>query len=181
MKSQLTSRTVPLNIYHGVPEGWRREEVIRIHRELGGTCVIDGPLATEPGAPAWLPDRHNWLQYRATLHRVADGVRKNDPACVEIGIRFIELDHIGSYSGYIRARLARALRPALLSTEQKVRLDEHFLHIVITQNFREEFSEYQKLWPGILSQGSRKILLESLVTHAQNPRSGWLRSLLFPK
>lgn len=97
-----SSHTIPLEVYHGVPKGWSKDEIINEHRSLGGKVSISGKDATEPGAPAWLPDRYNWLQYRETLYRVHEGVKANDSACIELAIRYIELNYIGSYSGYIR-------------------------------------------------------------------------------
>ena len=84
------SKSIPLQQYHGVPAGWSRDEMIAEHRKLDGSWPIDGPDATEPGAPDFLPDRYNWLQYRKTLYRVGDGVRADDAACIEIAIRYIK-------------------------------------------------------------------------------------------
>src|SRR5262245_17147489 len=65
-------RAVPLEVYHGVPRGWRANEIVAEHARLGGTFDLTGPEATEPGAPAWLPERYSWLQYRQMLHRVGE-------------------------------------------------------------------------------------------------------------
>ncbi len=139
------SSTIPLEIYHGVPNGWTKDEIIKEHRRLGGTFTIDGEEATEPGAPAFLPDRYNWLQYRKTLYRVNAGIRENDSACIELAIRYIELNYIGSYSGFIREKLARALKGASLSSSQKERLKTHFYKLIEINECFQEFSEYKKL------------------------------------
>ena len=86
MKSK--SSTTPLEDYHGVPEGWSREEIIASHKSLGGNFSITPPEATEPGAPTWLPNRYNWLQYRATLYKIAEGIKASDQACIELAIRY---------------------------------------------------------------------------------------------
>src|SRR5688572_16038872 len=130
--------SVPLETYHGVPRGWTKREILEAHRTLRGSYPLDGADATEPGAPNWLPDRWNWLQYRSTLYRVADGVRSGDDACVELAIRYITLRHIGSYSGFIRARLARVLKNAALSARRKEVLDQHFMGLVERNEFTEE-------------------------------------------
>lgn len=139
------SRSIPLEEYHGVPKGWSKDEILEHHRKLGGEFCIDGEDAKEPGAPAFLPDRYNWLQYRITLYRVSDGVREDDTACVELAIRYIELNYIGSYSGFIREKLARALKSATLSSSQANRLKKHFQMLVDIKECFEEFSEYKKL------------------------------------
>jgi hypothetical protein len=56
------SQSIPLQQYHGVPAGWSKDELIAEHRQLGGSWPIDGPDATEPGAPDFLPEEGNCLQ-----------------------------------------------------------------------------------------------------------------------
>jgi hypothetical protein len=153
---------IPLEVYHGVPEGWHATEIVLAHKSLGGTFELDGPEATEPGAPSWLPDRHAWLQYRQALYRVADGSRTGDPACVELAVRYIELRYIGSYSGFIRARLARALKRASLSEEQRARLNSHFRSLVLRRDWCGEFSEYFRLWRWIIRDEELIQLLDEL-------------------
>jgi hypothetical protein len=139
------SNTIPLEIYHGVPSEWSKKEMIEEHRRLGGCLSIEGADATEAGAPYFLPDRHNWLQYRQTLYRICDGIRKNDLACVELGIRYIELNYIGSYSGFIREKIARALKSIKLSSVYAERLRKHFKKLIEKNECFEEFAEYKKL------------------------------------
>jgi hypothetical protein len=143
--SRKFSQSIPLEQYHGVPDGWSKDEIIKEHRNLGGNFVIDGDDATEPGAPAFLPDRYNWLQYRQTLHRICDGVRENDDACIELAIRYIELNYIGSYSGFIREKLARALKNVSLTASRTQRLVKHFDTLVKENKCLPEFAEYKKL------------------------------------
>jgi hypothetical protein len=66
-------RAVPLDVYHGVPRGWGAKQIVAEHARLGGAFDLTGPEATEPGAPAWLPERYSWLQYRQMLRRVGEG------------------------------------------------------------------------------------------------------------
>ena len=139
------SNSIPLEIYHGVPKGWTKREILDRHRELEGKFSIDSEDAIEPGAPSFLPDRYNWLQYRQTLYRVCEGVRESDPACVELAIQYIELNYIGSYSGFIREKLARALKSIVLSNVHVSRLKTHFQRLIDRKECFEEFSEYKKL------------------------------------
>ena len=144
-------RPIPLEVYHGVPKGWRASDIVAEHRQLNGTHDLHGPEATEPGAPSWMPDRYAWLQYRETLYRVADGVLMNDAACIELAIRYIELRYIGSYSGFVRALLARRLKHASFTEAQRKRLHQHFAELVENDERTEEFREYVKLWRRIIS------------------------------
>lgn len=136
---------IPLAQYHGVPKGWYRHQIVALHTTMHGTYPV-GDFELGPwGAPSWMPERYEWLLYKTSVSRLAKGVRAGDAACVEIAIRYIELRYIGSNSGYLRARLACALKSAALSSSQKARLQQHFLHLT----FRREYSEfpvYRKLW-----------------------------------
>ncbi|MBC7857883.1 MAG: hypothetical protein H7Z39_03720, partial [Burkholderiaceae bacterium] len=149
---------VTLETYHGVPNGWSKAELLAAHRTQRGSFSIETQEATEPGAPAWLPDRRNWLQYRATLYLIAEGARANDAACIELAVRYIELRYIGSYSGFIRARLARGLKNSDLTDRQKERLNRVFLSMVEHRDYTEEFNEYVKLWQRIVSAKALKTL-----------------------
>ena len=164
---------VPLETYHGVPRGWTKCEILEAQKTLHASYDLDGADATEPGAPNWLPDRWNWLQYRATLYRVSDGVRAGDHGCIEIAVRYIVLRHIGSYSGFIRARLARALKNASMTMQQNERLNSHFLTLVESGEFTEEFSEYVKLWCRIASQRALTQLVSLTAAHKGESRWQW--------
>jgi hypothetical protein len=134
---------VPLAIYHGVPHGWGSHEVVEQHGQLRPAHDLIVPDATEPGSPPWLPQRKEWLQYRAALYDVALGVAAGDPACTELAVRFIELRYIGSYLGFIREKLARRLANAQLTANQRSRLHRHFEMLVFAQERTQEFRATQ--------------------------------------
>lgn len=142
---RISSRNIPLEIYHGVPKGWSRSELVATHKSLGGTFPIAAVEATEPGAPSWMPERYNWLQYRETLRGIAKGIKAGESACVELAIRYIELNYIGSYSGFLRARFARLLKSRSLSETQASRLNKHFEFLIQNKQCLREFKEYNKL------------------------------------
>ena len=156
-----------LETYHGVPKDWTKEEIIVANQLLGGTFDLNSSTQTEPGAPSWLPDRNNWLQYRKTLYMLADGVEVGDNACIEQCIRYLELRYIGSYSGFIRARFARKLKSAKIAEAQKERLNKLFLNIVINRDYTEEFNAYVKLWCKIISP----TVIQALQTFASTNQS----------
>ena len=72
---------------HSVPDGWRAKDIHREHALLGGTFSLAQP--EEPTTAFGLSDYHEWLQHITMLHSIADGVRHNDPACIEIAVRFM--------------------------------------------------------------------------------------------
>ena len=153
---------IPLEVYHGVPEGWYAKDILAEHIKLGGTFDIGGPEATEPCAPSWMPERKAWLQYRATLYRIGDGLTANDSACVELAVRYIELRHIGSYSGYIRSHLSRRLKHVQLSADHERRLHEHFSALVLNGERTEEYRNYIKLWRKFITKEQAEELLKKL-------------------
>lgn len=130
--------------YHRVPAPWGRDDLLRLHAALGGTF----PLATTPRRTDVPRPERLW-------YNLADGVRAGDAACVELAVRFIEEQFVVSYSGYARARLARALRHAALSPSQKRRLSRHF-HELLTRGERfDEFREYIRVWRVIADEDDR--------------------------
>ena len=171
---------IPLEIYHGVPKGWYAHDIVAVHKQMRGTYNISGADAAEPGAPGWLPERKAWLDYRETMYRVADGVRAGDAACLEIAIRYIELNYIGSYSGFIRAKLARRLVNAAFDERQKRRLNDHFFQLVTTSNYSEEFAGYKRIWRKIITNDVRQKLKthrETKVIKSQSKLDELIKSL----
>jgi hypothetical protein len=155
-------KSIPLEVYHGVPEGWYASDILAEHARLAGKYDISGPEATEPGAPSWMPARKAWLQYRETLYRVADGVGANDSACIELAIRYIELRHIGSYSGFVRSLLSRRLKHATLTLKQKERLHQHFRELLLSGEHTVEFNDYFKLWRLFITEEEKKDLFSEI-------------------
>lgn len=153
---------IPLEVYHGVPKGWYAPELLSEHKRLGGTFNLSGPEATEPGAPCWMPERYAWLQYRATLYRVGDGVVAKDPACIELAIRYIELRYMGSYSGYLRSLFSRRLKHVTLTATQQSRLHEHFRGLVLCGERSDEFRDYMNLWRLIITEEQRRELFKAV-------------------
>jgi hypothetical protein len=169
---------IPLEVYHGVPRGWSADEIFAAHALMHGTYSISDFEIGRWAAPSWMPQRYEWLRYKETLNRVAEGIRAGDDACSEIAIRYIELQYIGSYSGFIRTKLARALRHAKLDDRQKSRLNEHLLKLVLARDYAEEFREYWKLWRLIVTER----ILEEVVSHfrglSEVEKPAWLPKLI---
>ena len=137
--------------YREVPEGWHVEELIETYARLGGrlSIRIDGFRESIPQAcsQAW----KDWLCYRNMLYRISDGVKAGDPACIELAVRYIELQYIGSYAGYLRARFSRNLKHAVLTVEQKMRLHWHFSDLLWRRKNTFEHKAYLGLWRCIIT------------------------------
>ena len=79
------------------------------------------------------------------MYKISEGVQAEDIACIELAIRYIELDYFGSYSGFIRERLARNLKNKSLNYKQKQRLHRHFQKLIDNKQYFQEVKEYRKL------------------------------------
>ena len=132
--------------YHKVPAGWHKGEIIAAHHQLGGVVPIGGPVLMARGIREPTADENEWFGYKRALYQIADGLLVGDRACIELAIRYIELRWIGSYSGYIRALLARRLKHVDLGKSEQKRLIRHFENIVANGDYTAEFREYEKLW-----------------------------------
>lgn len=80
-------------------------------------------------------------------------MRANDHACAELAVRFIEARVFVSYSGYMRSMLARRLRKADLSDDQRTWLSRHFLGLLHSGTRCHEFADYLRLWKVIATPG----------------------------
>lgn len=129
--------------YHSVPARWSAEGIEQQRRALGGTYDLGCS-----GNP------------RSMWYKLSDGIRAGDAACIELSVRFIENRFISSYSGFARSRMARALKRANLSHHQRTRLSSHFLELLEKGDRTQEFSDYLRVWPGVISSGDRKRALE---------------------
>jgi hypothetical protein len=172
-----------LGHYHGVPKGWSADILFGRHANLGGTYPISDFEIGKWAAPSFMTERYEWLRYRQTLYRIADGIRAKDAACAEMAIQYIELNYIGSYSGFIRARLARCLKHADLTKPQKRRLNTHFLKIIIERNYTGEFNEYRALWGRIIDKACIDAVTQHLLENEvhgirkQSKHISWLPKL----
>jgi hypothetical protein len=76
---------------------------------------------------------------------VIDGIEAGDPACVRIGIEFIEDDGKFPFGKVLKANTARALRRAQLSDPQKQRVRRRVFSLLRAGHIPHEFREYAKL------------------------------------
>ncbi len=90
------------------------------------------------------------------MNAVVDGVQLGDNACVQLSIDYIEDNIMCSTTGYIRERMARALRHVELKEHQKKQLAEVFLNQLEDQNLYKEFKEYSRLFKTIGIEPFRK-------------------------
>ena len=131
-------KSISFEEYHRIPRGWEVDLVLEKYERMQGRFDITPRQVQSDASP--------WFFYHRLLLNIADGVRANDHACVELAIRFIEARLFVSYSGYMRSILARRLRKAELSEEQKSRLSRHFFGLLHSGTRCHEFADYLRLW-----------------------------------
>lgn len=156
----MSDRTGKYESYHAVPVRWGCEAIIAEHQRLGGTFDIAG-TPRQPPFPDGVVHHRLW-------YNLADGARAGDAACIELAVRFIEERFIVSYSGYARARLARVLKRAPLSPEQKRRLSTHFLTLLKEGERCHEFESHVSLWPVVINDADRKLARELIAATAES-------------
>lgn len=98
------------------------------------------------------------------MDKVIAGIERGDPACMLIGIEFLEEDRKFPFGANLKARTARALRRSKLSPALALRLKRRIVAMLGTGNVPREFREYARLlrrigfedfWPRIEQEASR--------------------------
>jgi hypothetical protein len=79
------------------------------------------------------------------MDKVIAGIESGDPACIRIGIEFIEQDQRFAFGRLLKSNTARALRRAQLTPDQKLRVLRRVFHMLQAGNVPREFREYAKL------------------------------------
>ena len=75
------------------------------------------------------------------MDAVIEGILDGDPACVVIGIEFIEKDRKFPFGANLKARAARALRQITLAAALSVRIRRRVVDMLIAGNIRREYRE----------------------------------------
>ena len=80
------------------------------------------------------------------MDAVIDGIEAGDPACSQIGVEFIEEDQTFPFGRILKSNVARALRRAALSDEQKERIRKRVIEIWLERRrYPREFRQYRNL------------------------------------
>lgn len=79
------------------------------------------------------------------MDEVIGGIAEGDPACVALGVEFVEEDARFPFGATLKSNTARALRRVQLSESQKIRLRERVATMLILGHVPREMREYAKL------------------------------------
>ena len=116
------------------------------------TAIIEryARFAAEAGVVArdLSPNEHSecgrhWVY--PVMDKVIEGIEAGDPACVRIGIEFIEEDTKFSFGKILKSNTARALRRAPLTVEQQQRIRSRVFGLLRAGHVPHEYREYAKL------------------------------------
>ena len=79
------------------------------------------------------------------MDAVADGIKAGDPACVDLGVEFVESAQKQPFGRILHAKVARALRQSSLTEEHVARLRVRILAMLLAGQVPHEYHEYTKL------------------------------------
>ena len=79
------------------------------------------------------------------MFSVIDGIRAGDPACVDLGLEFIESGHSQAFGRTLHATVACVLRQSSLNPEHVGRLRARILGMLVAGQVPREYREYAKL------------------------------------
>lgn len=119
---------------------WSRADILaRYARYAAGLRIVARDLS-----PAEHSERGRHWVY-PVMEKVIAGIDAADPACVRLGIEFIEEDAKFPFGKILKSKTARALRRAQLSEEQKHRIRRRVFGLLRAGHVPHEFREYAKL------------------------------------
>jgi hypothetical protein len=87
--------------------------------------------------------RRRWVY--PVMEKVIDGIEAGDPACIRLGIEFIEEDAKFAFGKILKSNAARALRRASLTREQMQRIRRRVFGMLRAGIVPHEFREYARL------------------------------------
>lgn len=125
---------------------WSVSSVKERYREL--SLSLGGVSGFEPEPRKYTNQKGVTWTYNI-MDSVVDGVQLGDKACIQISIEYIAAHDMRSTTGYIRERMARALRSVELTKVQKVMLAKVFLSQLESGKLYKEFREYSRLFKKI--------------------------------
>src|SRR5688572_7910061 len=121
---------------------WSRESIERrfasYAKSFGTTIKELEPRTYEQGEVKWI---------YPLLDAVIDGIKKRDPACIEIGVELIEDSDSMPFGMTLKSNAARALRRSadLLTQGQRSRIRKRVADMLIAEYMPREFLQYVKL------------------------------------
>lgn len=125
--------------YNGV-ETWSVEAIQERYRRYADALGT----RTVPLAPTrHIEKGHTWIF--PLMQQVIELIDDGDRAAIEIGIEFISEDDFFVFGKILKSNTARALRRAALTEEQKARVRERLVAMLLSGQVPHEWGEYKRL------------------------------------
>ena len=119
---------------------WSRQAILaRYSKYAAHAGIVERDLS-----PMEHSERGRHWVYPVMLE-VIEGIKADDPACVRIGLEFIEEDARFPFGKMLKSNTARALRRATLSEDQKRRVRRRVFGMLRAGQVPREYREYAKL------------------------------------
>jgi hypothetical protein len=149
---------------------WSRES---IERRFESYTKSFGTTVKELKAQIYEEGQVRWVY--PLVNAVIEGIEKQDPACVELGIELIEDSDSMPFGMMLKSNAARALRRSadVLTEVQKRRIRQRVAEMLIAEYMPREFLQYVKL--------VRAIGAEAVISQAEtsaNMENPWVRRYL---
>lgn len=119
---------------------WSRDEILRRYAAYAKELAIE-PRDLSPHESTEKGRR--WIY--PVMSRVIEGIAAGDPACIRLGIEFIEEDAKFPFGKILKANTARALRRTSLTEDQKDRIRRRVFAMLRAGIIPHEYREYAKL------------------------------------
>jgi hypothetical protein len=120
---------------------WSVEAVRDRYREYCATSRVEHPRLLNPREHK--EGEIHWIY--PIMDEVIVGIAEGDPACISLGIDFVEEDAHFPFGATLKSNTARALRRTELAEDQKARLRRRIVHMLISGVIPREMGEYAKL------------------------------------
>ena len=119
---------------------WSAIEILSRYAEYAASAQIT-PRDLSPGQAA--EHGHRWVY--PVMDEVIKGIHAGDPACIEIGIEFIEEDRGLAFGRILKSNTARALRRVPLSRDQQDRILRRVFDMFRRGYIPRELRDYARL------------------------------------
>jgi hypothetical protein len=129
-----------LRDYNG-PGSWSADAIQERYLAHARTLGVEQPRSLRPSEHVAGDVR--WVY--PVMDEVIVGIKSGDPACVELGVEFVESGHRQPFGRILHANVARALRRSSLTPHQVERLRRRILGMLVAGDVPHEFHEYARL------------------------------------
>jgi hypothetical protein len=133
---------LPMNVIDYNGEGrWNRAEILaRYSRYVTELGIVSRNLS-----PTEHTERGRRWVYLVKMLKVIEGIEAGNPACIRIGIEFIEEDAKFPFGKILKSNTAHGLRRTSLSDDQKRRVRRRVFGLLQAGHIPHEYREYAKL------------------------------------